>query len=68
MLGHPLLEKSKKSKVDLSNVFYKDKKIISIFPGSRNSEVNILMPILINFIKLMNKKFNKYVFIFHATD
>ena len=51
-VGHPLLEKSKKSKVDLSNVFYKDKKIISIFPGSRNSEVNMLMPILINFIKI----------------
>jgi len=66
-VGHPLLEISKKSKVDLSNVFYKDKKIISIFPGSRNSEVNILMPILINFIKLMNNKFNNYVFIFHAT-
>ena len=26
------------------------------------------MPILINFIELMNKKFNKYVFIFHATE
>ena len=25
------------------------------------------MPILINFIELMNKKFTKYVFIFHAT-
>ena len=67
-VGHPLLESSKKSKVDLSNVIYKDKKIISIFPGSRNSEVNILMPILINFIELMNKKFSKYVFIFHATE
>ena len=66
-VGHPLLEISNKSKVDLSNVFYKGKKIISIFPGSRNSEVNILMPILINFIKLMNNKFNNYVFIFHAT-
>ena len=67
-VGHPLLESSKKSKVELSNVIYKDKKIISIFPGSRNSEVNILMPILINFIELMNKKFSKYVFIFHATE
>jgi len=66
-VGHPLLENSTKSKVELSNVMYKDKKIISIFPGSRNSEVNILMPILINFIELMNKKFSKYVFIFHAT-
>jgi lipid-A-disaccharide synthase len=67
-VGHPLLESSKKSKVELSNVIYKDKKIISIFPGSRNSEVNILMPILISFIELMNKKFSKYVFIFHATE
>ena len=67
-VGHPFLEKSIKSKVDLSNVFYKDKKIISIFPGSRNSEVNILMPILINFIKLMNKKFSNFIYIFHATD
>jgi len=66
-VGHPLLESSKKSKIELSNVIYKDKKIISIFPGSRNSEVNILIPILINFIELMNKKFSKYVFIFHAT-
>jgi len=67
-VGHPLLESSKKSKIELSNVIYKDKKIISIFPGSRNSEVNILMPILISFIELMNKKFSKYVFIFHATE
>ena len=67
-MGHPLLESSKKSKIELTNVIYKDKKIISIFPGSRNSEVNILMPILISFIELMNKKFNKYVFIFHATE
>jgi lipid-A-disaccharide synthase len=67
-VGHPLLESSKKSKVDLSNVIYEDKKIISIFPGSRNSEVNILMPILINFIELMNNKFSKYVFVFHVTE
>ena len=43
-------------------------KIISLFAGSRTSETNILLPILINFIKLMNEKFNKYNFIFHATD
>ena len=66
-VGHPLLESTKKSKVDLSNVLHKNKKIISIFPGSRNSEINILTPILINFIKLMNIKFNQYTFVFHAT-
>ena len=67
-VGHPLLEENKKSKIDLSSIFNKDKKIISIFAGSRNSETNVLLPILSNFIKLMNKKFNNYTFVFHATD
>ena len=40
----------------------------SIFAGSRSSEINVLLPILIDFIKLMNEKFNEYVFVFHATD
>ena len=65
-VGHPLLEKNN-SKVDISNIS-KDKKIISIFPGSRSSEINVLMPILIDFIKLMNEKFKEYLFVFHATD
>jgi len=67
-VGHPLLEKNNKSKVDLSSLIPKDKKIISLFAGSRNSETNVLLPILCDFIKLMNKKFNDYSFIFHATD
>ena len=46
----------------------KEKKIISIFAGSRNSETNVLLPILSEFIKLMNNKFNNYVFIFHGTN
>jgi len=65
-VGHPLLEKNN-SKADISNIS-KGKKIISIFPGSRSSETNILLPILIDFIKLMNEKFKKYLFVFHATD
>ena len=67
-VGHPLLEKNKKAKTDLSNMISKDKKIISLFAGSRTSETNMLVPILINFIKLMNKNSNEYVFVFHATD
>ena len=67
-VGHPLLEKNDKSKIDLSSLINKDKKIISIFAGSRKSETDILLPILNNFIKLMNNKFDDYVFIFHATD
>ena len=67
-VGHPLLEKNKKSKIDLSSLIDKDKKIISIFPGSRDSEVNVLLPILCDFIKLMNEKSSNYIFIFHATE
>jgi len=67
-VGHPLLEQTQKSKIDLSSLINKDKKIISIFPGSRNSEIKVLLPILCNFIKLMCKKFNEYIFVFHATD
>ena len=64
-VGHPLLEK-KKSKVDISHIS-RGKKIISIFPGSRMSELKVLLPILIEFIKLMNKKYKDFVFVFHST-
>ena len=67
-VGHPLLEQNKKSKIDLSSLITKDKKIISIFAGSRNSETNVLLPILCDFIELMNKKFNDHIFVFHATN
>jgi len=67
-VGHPLLEQNKTSKIELSSLINKDKKIISIFAGSRNSEINVLLPILCDFIKLMNEKFNDYIFFFHSTD
>ena len=67
-VGHQLLEKQAKKKIDLSNMFFKGKKIISIFPGSRPSETNVLMPILIEFVKLMNEKYEDYLFVFHATE
>ena len=67
-VGHPLLEKKDKSKIDLSNLISKDKKIISLFAGSRSSETILLLPILIDFIKLMNNKFNDYLFVFHTTE
>ena len=67
-VGHPLLEKEKNQKVDLSNLFTTKQKLISIFPGSRNSEIKVLMPILSDFVKLMNKKFNNFSFVFHATS
>ncbi len=64
-VGHPLLEKNK-TKIDISHIS-RGKKIISIFPGSRLSELKVLLPILIDFIKLMNKKFKDFVFVFHST-
>ena len=67
-VGHPLLEKGVDNKIDLSSIIINDKKIISLFAGSRNSETTILLPILSNFIKMMNEKFNDYIFIFHATN
>jgi len=67
-VGHPLLEQNNKVKTDFSSLIDKEKKIISIFAGSRNSEINVLLPILSEFIKLMNDKSNDYSFIFHSTN
>ena len=67
-VGHPLLENKQNIKTNLSNIIDDNKKIISLFAGSRTSETNILLPILIDFIRLMNEKFKEYNFIFHATD
>ena len=67
-VGHPLVETENNNKIDLSQIIQKDKKIISLFCGSRLSEVNLLLPILIDFIIMMNKKYNDLKFIFHTTD
>jgi len=66
-VGHPLLDSSKKNNTDLSTLLNKNKKIVSIFPGSRLSEIITLMPILINFISLVQKEDNNFLFIFHST-
>ncbi len=67
-VGHPLIENAGINKTDINNLVSKDKKIISIFAGSRNSETNVLLPILVQFIILMNKKDPSYNFVFHATN
>ena len=66
-VGHPLLDKKINENIKIDQ-FLDKKKIISIFPGSRTSEINHHMPILINFIKKMNIKNPSYNFIFHGTD
>ncbi len=66
-VGHPLIEIKNSSKTIINNLIPNNKKIISLFPGSRKSETSVLLPILISFIKLMNKKQKDYFFYFHAT-
>jgi len=65
--GHPLLDEQENSKIDISQIIKKDKKIFSIYPGSRLSEINVLTPVLFEFIRLMNKKYTNMFFIFHST-
>ena len=67
-VGHPLIENTSSDKTDINNIISKDKKIISLFPGSRKSETNVLLPILVEFIIMMNKNDDNYNFVFHATD
>jgi len=67
-VGHPLIEKKDNVKTVLNDLISKDKKIISIFPRSRKSETSVLLPILLDFVKLMNNKENIYSFVFHATE
>jgi len=66
--GHPLLEDQKQIKIDISQIIKEHKKIISIFPGSRTSEIKVLLPILIDFVKLMNEKYKDIFFVFHSTS
>ena len=49
-VGHPLLDNSLESKIDINQIFEKNKALISVFPGSRISEIEVLMPILLDFI------------------
>jgi len=67
-VGHPLLENDIRSNFDISKIIKDNKKIFSIYPGSRTSEINTLTPILINFIKIMNKKYIDLFFVFHTTN
>ncbi len=67
-VGHPLLDETQDSKIDINQIFEKNKALISVFPGSRTSEINILMPIILDFIKLMNDNYQDFIYIFHSTS
>ncbi len=67
-VGHPLLEKKNEIKNDFSKIIKDKKKIFSIFPGSRTSEIKLLTPILFEFLKKMNLAYKDFFFIFHCTN
>jgi len=66
-VGHPLLEKKKEDKIDINHLVGKNKALISIFAGSRISEIKVLMPILLNFIILIIETHKDITFVFHST-
>ena len=66
-VGHPLLDNKTESPIDINQILEKNNALISIFAGSRKSELEVLTPILLNFIKLMNKKYDDFTFVFHST-
>jgi lipid-A-disaccharide synthase len=66
-VGHPLLDNNFEGAIDINQILEKDNALISIFPGSRKSELDVLTPIILDFIKLMNKKYNDFTFVFHST-
>ena len=67
-VGHPLLDDNVKNVVKLNNLINKKKRYISLFAGSRESEIKIHAPILFEFIKKMNNKEDDFNFVFHSID
>jgi len=67
-VGHPLLDNETKSNIKLDNILDDKKKYISLFAGSRESEIKIHAPILFKFIKKMNNKKIDFSFVFHSTE
>ena len=65
-VGHPILDNTDNKMIEINELL--KEKIISIFPGSRLSELKSHVPILIKFIKKMNKEKINYNYVFHATE
>ena len=66
-VGHPLLDDKDDKAIDINQVIGKNKALISVFPGSRKSEIEVLTPILLEAIKLLNKSNNDITYVFHST-
>ncbi len=67
-VGHPLLDEEINDNVKLDNVINDKKIYISLFAGSRESEIKIHAPILFEFINKFNSKESNFNFIFHSID
>ena len=67
-VGHPLLDEEINNNIKLDNLININKKYISLFAGSRESEIKMHAPILFKFVKKMNIKDKNCNFIFHSTD
>ena len=67
-VGHPLLDDNVENVVKLNNLINNKKRYISLFAGSRESEIKIHAPILFEFIKKMNNKEDDFTFVFHSTE
>ena len=65
-VGHPIFDNRDNKKIEINELL--KGKIISIFPGSRLSELKSHVPILIEFIKEMNKEKINYNYVFHTTE
>jgi len=67
-VGHPLLDEEIKDNVKLDNLINDKKIYISLFAGSRESEIKIHAPILFEFINKFNSKESNFNFVFHSID
>ena len=67
-VGHPLLDNLTEGAIDINQILEKNNAVISVFAGSRKSELDVLTPIILDFIQLMNKKYNDFTFVFHSTN
>jgi lipid-A-disaccharide synthase len=65
-VGHPLLDNSTESAIDINQILEKNNAVISVFAGSRKSELEVLTPIILDFIQLMNQKYDDFTFVFHS--
>ncbi len=67
-VGHPLLDDENKDNVKLDNLINDKNTYISLFAGSRISEIKIHAPILFEFINKLNKKEINFNFVFHSIE